>query len=230
MKTLGLMGGLTWLSTIEYYRLINQGVNARLGASHSAKCVVFSVDFEPIRGITASHDWDAFLEIAVGVGQSLRAAGADAIVLCANTAHAVADRLQQRIDVPVIHLVDALAAEIKHAGLDNVALLGTRYTMEMDFFRDRLKKHGIIATVPGTADRDFIHASIFEELGKEIFLPATKQRYQDIIGGLANGGAQGCVLGCTEIPLIIKQADSPVPVFDTTAIHAAAAVDFALSS
>lgn len=228
MKTLGLMGGLTWLSTIEYYRLINQGVNARLGASHSAKCIVYSVDFEPIRGITSRHDWDAFLEIAVAVSESLRAAGADAIVLCANTAHVVADRLQQRVDVPVIHLVDALAAEIKRAGLDRVALLGTRYTMELDFFKDRLKKHGIIVTVPGAADRDFIHASIFDELGKEIFLPATKQRYLDIIGGLANGGAQGAILGCTEIPLIITQADSPVPVFDTTAIHAAAAVEFAL--
>ena len=223
------MGGLTWLSTIEYYRLINQGVNARLGASHSAKCVVYSVDFEPVRGITARHDWDAFLEIAVDVSGSLRAAGAEAIVLCANTAHAVADRLQQRIDLPVIHLVDAVAAEIKRAGLDHVALLGTRYTMEMEFFKDRLRKHGIVATVPGTADREFIHASIFEELGKEIFLPATKQRYQDIIGGLANAGAQGAILGCTEIPLIIKQADSPIPVFDTTAIHAEAAVNFALT-
>lgn len=229
MKTLGLMGGLTWLSTIEYYRLINQRVNARLGASHSAKCVVYSVDFEPIRGITERHDWDALLVITVGVSKSLCAAGADAIVLCANTAHVVADRLQQRIDVPVIHLVDALAAEIKRAGLDNVALLGTRYTMELNFFKDRLKKHGIAATVPGAADRDFIHASIFDELGKEIFLPATKQRYQDIIGGMANGGAQGAILGCTEIPLIIKQADSPIPVFDTTAIHADAAVEFALA-
>ena len=228
MKTLGLMGGLTWLSTIEYYRLINEGVNRRLGASHSAKCVIHSVDFEPVRAMTVVHDWDAFLELATGVSKSLRKSGAEAIVLCANTAHVVADRLQDRIDIPVIHLVDALAAEIKRAGLDTVALLGTRYTMELDFFKDRLKKHGIVARVPGDADRDFIHASIFDELAKEIFLPATKQRYLDIIGGLVNAGAQGAILGCTQIPLIIKQDDSSVPVFDTTAIHAAAAVSFAL--
>jgi aspartate racemase len=230
MKTLGLLGGMTWLSTLEYYRLLNEGVNKRLGASHSAQLVLYSLDFEGVRAMTVINDWDKFYDLAIAACKSLVKAGADGILLCANTAHVVADRLQAKLDVPVIHIVDAVAAEIKRAGQDKVALLGTRFTMELDFFKDRLKKHGIVATVPGTADREFIHRSIFEELGKEIFLPATKQRYQDIIGGMANGGAQGAILGCTEIPLIIKQADSTIPVYDTTQIHADAAIEFALSS
>lgn len=223
------MGGMSWVSTIDYYKYINEGINRRLGESNYARCVVFSVNFEEIKTMVFRNDWDAFLEVATGACKTLRGAGAEAIVLCANTAHAVADRLQARLDIPVIHIVDAVAAEIKRAGLDHVALLGTRFTMELDFFKDRLRKHGIITAVPGTADREFIHKSIFDELGKGILLPATKQRYQDIIGGMANGGSQGAILGCTEIPLIIKQPDSPVPVFDTTAIHAEAAVDFALA-
>jgi aspartate racemase len=229
VKTLGLLGGMTWLSTLEYYRLLNEGVNKRLGASHSAQLVMYSLDFERVRAMTVINDWDKFFDLAIGACRSLVKAGAEGIILCANTAHVVADRLQAKLDVPIIHIVDAVAAEIKRAGQDKVALLGTRYTMELDFFKDRLKKHGIVAAVPGTADREFIHRSIFEELGKEIFLPATKQRYQDIIGGMANGGAQGAILGCTEIPLIIKQADSTIPVYDTTQIHADAAVEFALA-
>ncbi|HEV8355649.1 MAG TPA: aspartate/glutamate racemase family protein [Gemmatimonadales bacterium] len=229
MKILGLMGGMQWLSTIEYYRLINEGVNRRLGSMHSAKCIIYSVDFETVRPLTVVNDWDKFLDLVIEASEGLQKAGAEGIILCANTAHIVADRLQAKLKVPVIHLVDHVAAEIKRQGMDQVSLLGTRYTMELDFFKDRLKKHGIVATVPGKADRDFIQTSIFEELGKEVFLPATKQRYLDIIGGLSNAGSQGCILGCTEIPLIIKQADVSVPVFDTTAIHADAAVSFILS-
>ncbi|MEK7403257.1 MAG: aspartate/glutamate racemase family protein [Gemmatimonadota bacterium] len=228
MKTLGLMGGMSWVSTIEYYRLINEGVNKRLGGNHAARLAMFSVNFGDIAEIVAKADWDRFLEMAAQACKGLQAAGAEAIILCANTAHIVADRLKPRLDVPLIHLVDATAEEIRRAGLDRVSLLGTRFTMEAEFFRDRLKKYGITAVTPGQADRDWIHATIFNELGKNIFLPATKQRYLDIIGGLSNSGAQGAILGCTEIPLIIKPGDLAAPSFDTTAIHAEAAVNFSL--
>ena len=222
------MGGMSWVSTIEYYRLINEGVNKRLGGNHAARLAMFSVNFGDIAEIVAAQDWDGFLEMATQACKGLEAAGAEAIILCANTAHIVADRLKPRLGVPLIHIVDATAQEITRAGLDRVSLLGTRFTMEADFFRERLKKFGIIAVTPGQADRDWIHSTIFNELGKNVFLPATKQRYLDIIGGLANGGAQGAILGCTEIPLIIKPGDLAAPSFDTTEIHAAAAVNFAL--
>jgi aspartate racemase len=229
MKTLGLMGGMSWISTVEYYRLINEGVNAKLGGNHAARLALYSVNFADIAEIVAAGDWDRFLDMAIKACKGLKAQGAEAIVLCANTAHIVADRLKPKLDIPLIHLVDAVAEDIKKSGMDNIGLLGTRFTMEADFFKDRLKKHGIASVIPGKADRDFIHASIFEELGKGIFKPATKQRYQDIIGGLANGGSQAAVLACTEIPMIIKEYDVSVPVYDTTAIHANAAVNFALS-
>ena len=229
MKTLGLMGGMSWVSTIDYYKLLNEGVNTRLGGNSAAQLAMYSVNFAEIAEIVAAGDWDRFLVLATRACTALEASGADAIMLCANTAHIVADRLQPRLKVPLIHLVDSVAAEIKRAGLDRVSLLGTRITMEADFFRDRLKASGITATTPGKADRDWIHSTIFNELGKNIFLPATKQRYLDIIGGLAKDGAQGAILGCTEIPLIIKPDDLSAPSFDTTAIHANAAVDFALS-
>lgn len=228
MKTLGLMGGLSWQSTIEYYRLINELVNQRLGKAHSARCIISSVDFQPVREITERNDWDAFLELATGTCKGLRRAGAEAILLCANTAHIVADRLAPRLDVPLIHIVDATVAEIRNAGLDRVLLLGTRFTMERDFFKDRLKAGGIAATIPEASDREWIHGTIFGELAKGILVPATRRRFQDIIAAHAKQGAQGAILGCTEIPLIIKPPDSPVPVFDTTEIHSRAAVDFAL--
>jgi aspartate racemase len=186
------------------------------------------MNFADIAEIVAASDWDRFLEMATQACKGLQASGAEAIVLCANTAHIIADRLKPKLKVPIIHIVDAVASEIKRSNLDRVSLLGTRFTMEADFFRDRLKKFGIEAMTPGKPDRDWIHATIFNELGKNIFLPATKQRYLDIIGGLANGGAQGVILGCTEIPLIIQPEDVLAPSFDTTSIHAMAAVDFAL--
>jgi aspartate racemase len=257
MKTLGLMGGMSWVSTIEYYRLVNEGVNERLGGNQAARLAMWSVNFGDVAEIVARADWDRFLEMATEACLGLEAAGAEAIVLCANTAHIVADRLEPRLGVPLIHLVDATAKEIRRAGLDRVSLLGTRFTMEADFFRDRLERHGITAVTPGPADRDWIHSTIFDELGKNIFRPATKKRYLDIIGGLSDSGgpgdlsgsggpgglsgsggpgeppsqaprAQGVILGCTEIPLLVKPEDLAVPSFDTTAIHAKAAVDFAL--
>lgn len=219
---------MSWVSTVEYYRLINEGVNERLGGNQSARLAMFSVNFGDIAEIVAASDWSRFLEMATSACRGLEASGAEAIILCANTAHIVADRLEPRLGVPLLHLVDATAAEIGRAGLDRVSLLGTRFTMEAEFFRERLARHGVTTLTPEKPDRDWIHATIFDELGKNILLPATKQRYLDIIRRLTDAGAQGVILGCTEIPLIVDARDLAVPSFDTTAIHARAAVEFAL--
>jgi aspartate racemase len=227
MKTLGLIGGTTWLSTIEYYRLINEGVAARR-AGHTAKCVIHSFDFGDILEINKRQDWDALLEMVAAAAINLRKSGAEGLVLCANTLHVIADRLQPRVGLPIIHIVDAVAGEIRRAGLERVSLLGTRFTMELPFFKDRLNWHGVGAVIPEPADRDFIHESIFSELGKNIFKPETRARYLSIISGLSLHGARGSILGCTEIPLLIKQDDTTIPLFDTTALHARAAIDFAL--
>lgn len=229
MKMLGLVGGTSWISTAEYYRLINQQVNARLGGAQYAKCIVYSFNHADIQAINALRDWDALLDVVTEASGHLRAAGAQGLVLCANTMHQIADRLQDRVDLPLIHIADATAAEIRLANIDTVALLGTRFTMEMDFYKERLARHGVSAIVPSPDDRDFIHATIFHELTRKIFRDDTRTRYLAIIASLVEQGALGVVLGCTEIPLLVKQSDCSVPVFDTTAIHAAAAVDFALS-
>jgi aspartate racemase len=228
MKMLGLIGGTTWLSTIEYYRLINEGVADRR-PGHTAKCVIHSFDFGDILEINKRQDWDALLELVADAAADLETSGADGLVLCANTLHVVAERLGPRVGVPIIHIVDAVAAEIRRAGLDRVSLLGTRFTMELPFFKDRLSWHGVEAVIPDEPDRDFIHESIFSELGKNIFKPETRERYLSIMNGLARQGARGSILGCTEIPLLVKQEDTTIPVFDTTALHARAAVDFAIS-
>jgi aspartate racemase len=229
MKTLGLIGGTTWLSTIEYYRLINEGVAARLGGNQAARCIVHSFNFGDIVEINKREDWDALFELVRDAAVNLRKSGVDGIVLCANTLHIIADRLEERVQLPLIHIVDATAAEIRRAGIERVSLLGTRFTMEKPFFKDRLAWHGITPTIPEPDDRAFIHESIFSELGKNIFTDETRARYVSIIESLSKQGARASILGCTEIPLLVKQTDTTVPVFDTTAIHARAAVDFALS-
>lgn len=226
---LGLVGGTSWVSTIDYYRLINEGVSARLGGSQAARCVIHSFNFADIIELTKRHDWDAILDLVSEASVNLRKSGADAIVLCANTMHIIADRLEERVRLPLIHIVDATASEIRRAGIERVSLLGTRYTMELPFFKDRLAWHGISSVVPEPADREFIHDSIFSELGKNIIRDETRARYLSIIDSLAKQGAKGSILGCTEIPLLIKQEHTTVPVFDTTALHARAAVDFAVS-
>jgi aspartate racemase len=229
MKTLGLIGGVSWISTIEYYRMINEGVNRRLGGAHYAKCVIHSFNYAEIQALNATQDWDGVLRMVMSACEGLHRAGADGIVLCANTMHLIAERLQKRIGLPVIHIADATAAAIERAGLDRVGLLGTRFTMEMDFFTGRLAARGIQVDIPGEADRAFIHQTIFSELGKGVFLAETKARYLACVSSLTALGAGGVVLGCTEIPLLLQHEDCSVPVFDTTAIHAAAAVEFALS-
>jgi aspartate racemase len=230
MKTLGLIGGTTWHSTVDYYRLINEGVQKRLGGSHSAEILMTSVDFGPIEDLQNRGEWGALGRLMAGAARTLESAGADAVLICANTMHRLAGDIGAAVTVPLIHIVDAAAAAVKARGLEKVGLLGTRYTMEMDFYRGHLEiKHGLKVLVPEEPGRTIVHNIIYRELGHGLVLEASRRRYVEVIGELVQRGAQGVILGCTEIPLLIKEKDSPVPIFDTTALHAAAAVDFALS-
>lgn len=229
MKTLGLIGGISWLSTAEYYRIINEEIGARLGAFHSARCILHSLDMQDLVDINKRQDWDAAFALVAPAAEQLKAASAEAIVLCSNTIHMVADRLEARVGLPLIHIADATALAIRKADIERVSLLGTRFTMEMPFFKDRLAWHGVTAVVPNVEEREFIHQTIFSELAKNVIRRETRERYLGIIDRMAKQeGARGSILGCTEIPLLVKQADTSVPVFDTTALHAKAAVDFAL--
>jgi aspartate racemase len=228
VKTLGLIGGTTWHSTIEYYRAINQGVHARLGGQSSARLLLYSVNFAELQPATDEAGWQRLAAELTRIAQTLEKAGAACIVLCANTPHRVADDVQRAIGIPIVHIADATGDAIARSGLRNVGLLGTRPTMEQSFIKGRLTARGIATVVPDEADRVFIHASIFEELGHGVFTPETKARYLGIIEGLARRGAEGIILGCTEIPLLVKDQDCKIPLFDTARLHAAAAVEVAL--
>lgn len=229
MKKLGLVGGMSWVSTVDYYRFINEGINAKLGGINYAECIIYSVNFSAFVSNNTNGKWDETFRIVLSACQNLEKAGAEAIVLCANTAHAVADRLESEISLPVIHIVTATAAAIHRQGLTKVGLLGTRFTMEMDFYKDKLLSLGIDPIIPETQEsRDFIQNTLRDELGKGIVREDTKKEYLTIIDELIRRGAEGIILGCTEIPLIISQEDVVVPVFDTTRIHSDAAVAFAL--
>ncbi len=230
MRTLGLIGGMTWHSTVDYYKLINQIVQDRLGGTHSAKIVLCSVDFSPVEHMQNRGEWGALGQLMAGAARSLESAGAEAVVICANTMHQLADDIIAAVKIPLIHIADAAAAEVKKKGLKTVGLLGTRYTMEMDFYRGRLEaKHGLRVLVPGEPGRTTVHEVIYKELAHGLVKDESRRQYVGIIEDLVKRGAEGVILGCTEIPMLIGPADSPVPVFDTTAIHAAAAVDFALA-
>jgi len=229
MKTLGLLGGMSWESTIPYYRLINEAVRDRCGGLHSARLLLSSVDFAPIEIMMREDRWS---EAGQLLGQSaavLERAGAEALVLCTNTLHKVAPDIQAAISIPLLHIVDPTAAAIQRAGLTRVGLLATRFTMEGDFYVGRLRQLGLDAIVPAKADRDEVHRVIFEELVLGRTLQPSRRHYQDIIARLAANGAQGVIFGCTEIGLLLKPEDSPLPVFDTTALHATHAVDWALA-
>ena len=229
MKLLGLIGGISWISTVEYYRLINEGVNEQLGGLNFSNCMIYSFNYEDIKRNNDAGDWDKTLKMITDAAQGLQNAGAKAIVLCANTMHYIADQLITKIDIPLIHIAEETAHAISRLEIKKVALLGTKFTMEYDFFRDKLKAQGIETIIPNDMERDFIHYTIFEELGRGVILDQTKHRYLEIINNLIQQGAEGVILGCTEIPLLIKQSDIAVPAFDTTAIHAASAVRFALA-
>ncbi len=228
MKKLGLIGGTTWVSTVDYYSYINKMAAERLGGSASAELILYSVNFAEIKAWADESNWQAIGERLSDIAARLESIGAEAIVLCANTMHIVAETVQESVGIPVLHIVDAVAKEIEKQNGKKVALLGTGFTMDNDFYQNRLLTFGIETIVPAKEDRDFIHNSIFDELGKEIYRDETKQRYLEIINRLNKEGAEGIILGCTEIPLLIKQDDCSEPVFDTTMIHAKYAVDFAL--
>lgn len=229
MKKIGLVGGTSWSSTIDYYRIINEGVNERLGGLNFAECIIYSVNFENFRQLNAAHNWDGAYALLAGAALHLKKAGADLLLLGANTAHIVADRIAETVKLPLIDIREATARAIHARGLKKLGLLGTKYTMELDFYKDRLRASGLEILVPSQqADRDFIEKTLLYELGKGIITEETKQAYLQLCNQLIMQGAEGIILGCTEIPLIIKQEDLPVPVFNTTLIHSMAAVEYAL--
>lgn len=230
MKTIGLIGGMSWESTIPYYRLINEGVKQRLGGLHSAQILLHSVDFHEIEACQASGEWSRAGEILAQAAKGLEQAGAQGIVLCTNTMHKVADQIEGIITVPFLHIAQATGRAIRKAGLSGIALLGTRYTMEQDFYRGRLQQEfAISTTIPSEDDRLRINQIIFDELCLGRFSNASRDYYLEVIAALKDSGAQGVIFGCTEIGLLVPEALSPLPVFDTAAIHAADAVDFMLS-
>ena len=228
MKTLGLIGGTTWISTMDYYRLINQKTNELLGGLNSAQLLLYSVNFEDFRPPVDPADWGALTGKFTAVAKKLESACVDAILFCANTPHLIAGDLEKNLIIPLIHIARAAADEIAAQKITKVALLGTRITMEQDFFKDKLQERGIETLVPEAENRQFIHDAVFNEMGKGIFSASTKSRFLQIINGLIEQGAQGVILGCTEFPHLIKPEDCPVPTFDTTVMHVNAAVRFLL--
>jgi len=228
-RTLGIIGGMSWESTESYYRLINEGIKARLGNLHSADLLIYSVDFAPIEILQAKGAWDEMGKVLANSGKRLQTAGAQGLLIATNTMHKVVDDVQAATNLPIIHIADVTAAAIKQQGLTKVALLGTQFTMTEDFYKQRLIDAGLQVLIPETGARAEVHRIIYEELCQGQLLDSSRQYYQQVTENLADKGAKGVILGCTEIGLLIQQADSPISVFDTTAIHAAA-VDFLLSS
>lgn len=229
MKTIGLLGGMSWESTALYYRLINEGVKARLGGLHSASLVLVSVDFHEIEQLQQRGDWAAAGQRLAQAAQQVAAAGADCLLICTNTMHKVAPQVQAAITIPVLHLADATAERVRAAGMKRVGLLGTRFTMEEEFYRGRLaEKHGLEVLVPPPAERELVHRVIYDELCLGRVTAASRAAYLRIMQGLQARGAEGIIEGCTEIVLLVQPQHTSIPLFDTTAIHAAAAVEWAL--
>ncbi|PEB38093.1 aspartate/glutamate racemase family protein [Bacillus cereus] len=228
MKTIGLIGGMSWESTSEYYRIINEEIKERLGGLHSAKCLINSVDFEEIERCQSSGDWDGAGEILGNAAYSLQKGGADFIIICTNTMHKVVGKIKAKIDIPVLHIADATAKEIKIKDIQKVGLLGTKYTMEQDFYKSRIEEHDIKVIVPSEKNRKEINKVIYTELCLGKIVSQSREYYKRVIEELVQKGAQGIILGCTEIGLLIKQENVSVPIFDTTHIHAIEAVKVAL--
>lgn len=229
MKTIGLLGGMSWESTQTYYRLINEGVKSRLGGLHSAKLVLYSVDFAEIEALQHQGDWPATARILSGAALSLENAGADFLMIGTNTMHKVAPEIEEAINIPLLHIADATAKVLTQDNIQRVGLLGTRFTMEQAFYRERLEAAGIEVVTPDAPQRAEVHRVIYEELCQGEIQAASRETYLAVINSLAEQGAQAVILGCTEIGLLIKQTDTPVPLYDTTAIHAAQAVNQALT-
>ena len=230
MKTIGLIGGTGWVSSVEYYRLINEGINKKLGGKEYARCILYSLNYGDILRLLNANDDDGIDDLFETAAKSLIAGGADCLALCANTAHKYYPKLAAKIDVPIIHIADATAGVILQNNFNKIGLLGTRITMEGTFYQDVLKSRGIETLVPEKQERDYINETIFGELFSEIFKEETRQKFIDIMEELVIRGAQGIVLGCTEIPLLVKKEHTDIPLFDTLEIHAQSIVDFALDS
>lgn len=228
MKTLGLIGGMSWESTVPYYRLINEAIKAKLGGLHSAKLVLYSVDFDEIAQLQHAGDWDAAGRVLVDAARRLEAAGAQALVICANTMHLVAPAIAAAVHVPLLHVVDAVAEAIRAADVRTVGLLGTRFTMEQPFYAEHLQRHGLQVLTPPLHDRELVHRVVYEELCLGKVLDASRVEYRRIMAGLVARGAEAIILGCTEIAMLVGANDASVPLFDTTAIHARKAAEWIL--
>jgi aspartate racemase len=229
MRTIGLIGGMSWESSAEYYRLINEDVRTRLGGQHNARSLMATVDFGEIEAMQRAGDWDGAGQVLAEAAAVLERGGADFIGLCTNTMHRVADRIEAAVAVPFVHLVDATADRIRAAGIDRVGLLATRFTMEMGFYAERMARHGIEVAVPPAEDRAVVHEVIYGELTLGVVTDASRDAYRRIMADLAAGGCEGMIYGCTEITLLVDETDTTVPVFDSTRIHAERLVDLALA-
>lgn len=230
MKTIGLIGGMSWESSIEYYRIINEVTKNKLGGLHSAKSVMYSVDFAEIEALQHQNRWTEAASLMVTAAQSIERAGADFVVLCTNTMHKVADEIEANMQIPLLHIADATAEKIQSKGIQKIGLLGTRFTMEQDFYRGRLvNKYGLQVLIPSESERELVHRIIYEELCLGIINAESRKKYIEVINHLIESGAEGIILGCTEIELLVDSEDAIVELFPTTRIHAEAAVDKALS-
>ncbi|MEK4534864.1 aspartate/glutamate racemase family protein [Peribacillus sp. FSL K6-1552] len=228
MKTIGLIGGMSWESSLEYYRIINEEVKTKLGGLHSAKCILYSVDFEEIERYQAEGDWESSGKLLGDVAQSLEKAGAEIIVICTNTMHKVIRYIEEKVSIPILHIADSTANQIQKSEISTVGLLGTKYTMEQDFYKKRIEFNGIKVLIPNDEDRKVINKVIYEELCLGKIQQSSRDYYKKVIKSLVDDGAEGIILGCTEIGLLVKPEDSEVPLFDTTEIHAIESVNMAL--
>lgn len=228
MKTIGMIGGMSWESTVHYYKIVNTVVKQKLGGLHSAQCLLYSVDFHDIEQCQVAGDWETSAAILTDAARRLEKAGADFVVICTNTMHKVADHIRRNISIPILHIADVTADALLQAGITSVGLLGTKYTMEQDFYTSRLKAKGLTVLVPDAADRQLVNTIIYDELCLGKISPASRQTYIAVINKLAVQGAQGVILGCTEIGLLVQQEHTSVPLFDTTLIHATGAALYAL--
>ena len=228
MRRVGILGGMSWESSVEYERLVNQGVRARLGGTSAADLIIRSYNFADIEQLQADGDWQHLTDLLASDAAMLEAAGADAIAIATNTMHVCAPAIEERVDIPLLHIADATADAIEAAGLRSVALLGTRYTMEMDFYRSRLEARGLTVAIPAEPDRTLIHDVIYDELVQGVIDDTSRSEYLRVIADLVAGGSQGVIAGCTEIELLVTPTDVSIPYFPTTALHAQAIVDFAV--
>jgi len=231
MKTIGLIGGMSWESSIEYYRIINERVHAQLGGVHSAKSVMYSVDFAQVEELQHQNRWEEATQLMIDAARRVEAGGADFVVICTNTMHKMADPVQQSIYIPLLHIADATAEKVSSSGIQRVGLLGAQFTMEGEFYKGRLEqKFGLTVLTPPLPEREIVHRVIYDELVVGAIKETSREQFRDIIRGLVHAGAEGIILGCTEIGLLVKPSDSSVPLFDTTQIHAEAAVEYALKT